>query len=87
MPVITINTEEPYIPRLRERLADHGISYGMLAKVMGIDASQVSRWFATPEADPRISTVCKVETAIQELRARPKCERTGRPRLKGTKKK
>lgn len=67
----------PHFPSVKEHLSslkkymeESNISYGELARELGmVDKSQVSRWF-NGYVEPRLSTLKKVEKALAKIAKR-----------------
>lgn len=76
--VIPIEIGEDYQTGLLRRLEQYGITQREVAREMGIDETQFSRWVARPSADTgkpmaiRMDNVVKIEMAIIKIRERMK---------------
>lgn len=70
MVMITLQLGKGYIEDLIKRMKRHKISQNALAREMGKDPSQVSRWF-TPNVKrkvaPELATVEEIEEAMIKL--------------------
>jgi transcriptional regulator with XRE-family HTH domain len=55
-----------YTQDLRERLEDFGISQLELAREVGVDQTQISRWF-NKKMEPRFQTIQKLEAALERI--------------------
>jgi predicted transcriptional regulator len=70
MATVTIQTGKGYIPDLKARMKKWHISQNALAREMGINPSQASRWF-TPnparQVTPELETVQRIEEAMAKL--------------------
>lgn len=73
MVVVKLQIGEGYIPDLMARMKRWDISQNALAREMGKNPSQVSRWF-TPNlarrVTPEMNTVVEIEAAVERLRHR-----------------
>lgn len=70
---VTLVLGEGYIPDLVARMKKAGISQNALARELGAQPSQVSRWFTkNPErkVSPELATVERIEEAMVRLVAR-----------------
>jgi hypothetical protein len=70
---VTLVLGEGYMPDLIKRMKREGISQNALAREMGANPSQVSRWFTTnPDRKvlPELTTVDRIEEAMVRLIAR-----------------
>jgi transcriptional regulator with XRE-family HTH domain len=67
---ITVVIGGNYIKELDERLQKYGISHRQLAKEMGREESQVSRWFNKPDMSPSLKSIQRIEEAVAVLRTR-----------------
>lgn len=67
---ITVVIGSNYIEELEARLQKYGISHRQLAKQMGREESQVSRWFNRPEMLPSMKSIQRIEEAVAVLRTR-----------------
>ena len=67
MPKLTFTISDDYTGDLLKRLKSYGISHGQLAREMGVQDSQISRWFNKP-VQPRIANIMKIEAAVARLR-------------------
>lgn len=68
---IKLQLGEGYIPDLVARMEKYRISQNALAREMGKNPSQVSRWFTPNLARrvmPEMETVIKIEEAVERLR-------------------
>jgi predicted transcriptional regulator len=63
-----------YTGDLKKRLAEYGISHGELSREMGVQESQISRWFNKP-VQPRLVNILKIEAAVASIRKRKEKER------------
>jgi predicted transcriptional regulator len=69
VPWVTLDLEKGYMHGLVHRMQRHGISQNALARMLGRNPSQVSRWFTRNEArrvTPDMETVARIETLLQE---------------------
>lgn len=71
---ISFTITDDYTGDLKKRLAQYGISHGQLAREMGVQESQISRWFNKP-VQPRLENVMKIEAAVAAIRKRQEKER------------
>jgi predicted transcriptional regulator len=71
---ISFTITEDYTGDLKKRLAQYGISHGQLAREMGVQESQLSRWFNKP-VQPRLANIMKIESAVAAIRKRQEKER------------
>lgn len=70
MATVTLNLGKGYIPDLKARMRKYGISQNGLAREMGINPSQASRWFTDNpdrQVTPELNTVQKIEEAMARL--------------------
>jgi predicted transcriptional regulator len=70
MATVTIQTGKGYIPDLKARMKKWHISQNALAREMGINPSQASRWFTPTPArqdTPELETVQRIEEAMAKL--------------------
>jgi hypothetical protein len=61
---------EDYLGQLTRRMKEHGISQNALAREMGINPSQASRWFTSNTARrvmPELSTIQRIEKALESI--------------------
>ena len=61
---------EDYLKKLRRRLRRAGISYGELARELGLETTQVSRWMNLRVTDLRVSTINELEAAVAAIARR-----------------
>lgn len=80
--VINVAIGENYMEELRDRLQKYGITQGELAREMGINPTQLTRWFNTKSdttgkhMEPRLDNVRKIELALLAiLRRKRKAKR------------
>jgi predicted transcriptional regulator len=71
---ITFTVSEDYTGDLKKRLQKLGISQGALARELGLQESQISRWFNKP-VQPRVANIMKIEAAVAAIRKRMEKER------------
>lgn len=70
MATVTIQTGKGYIPDLMARMKKWGISQNALAREMGINPSQASRWFTKNpdrQVTPELNTVQRIEEAMARM--------------------
>ena len=70
MATVTIHTGKGYLPDLKARMKKWHISQNALAREMGINPSQASRWFTENPArqvTPELNTVERIEEAMAVL--------------------
>ena len=68
-------TWREYFKDVAARLEKMGASQNMLARQMGVDAGQISRYFNDEEPNPRGTTIVAIEEALVTLRRRKAQER------------
>lgn len=70
MATVTLQLGKGYIADLKTRMKRFKISQNALAREMGINPSQASRWFTTNpdrQVSPELATVERIETAMAVL--------------------
>lgn len=69
MPWVALDLDKGYMHGLVHRMKRHGISQNALARMLGRNPSQVSRWFTSNAArrvTPDMDTAGRIETVLQE---------------------
>jgi transcriptional regulator with XRE-family HTH domain len=69
---------ENYPKELKERLAQHEISYGELAREMKSSVPQISRWINKPMV-PSVHNIMRIEAAIMAILHSRKRQRKRKP--------
>lgn len=70
MATVTINTGKGYVPDLMARMKKWKISQNALAREMGINPSQASRWFTKNpdrQVTPELMTVQRIEESMARM--------------------
>lgn len=57
---------ENYVPRLAERLKEHGISKSRFARELEVDPAQVARWFRYP-LQISLRSMLKIEYTMERI--------------------
>ena len=58
---------DTYIPDLQRRLKDAGISHRRLARLLGADPAQVSRWM-NRHTTPTVKSILRIEQALRDAK-------------------
>ena len=72
-------TGREYFRDVKARLDKMGVSQNMLAREMGLDPGQLSRYFTDPEPNPSLERIVEIEEAIVTLRRRKAQEKRTAP--------
>jgi predicted transcriptional regulator len=70
MATVSFQTGKGYIPDLKARMKKWHISQNALAREMGVNPSQASRWFTENpkrQVTPQLATVERIEEAMLKL--------------------
>lgn len=67
---VTIVVGDGYIPDLKARLDEEGITAAELAREMEVSKQELSRWLNSRVSSPSMANVAKIELALVNLKRR-----------------